>query len=116
VTIRESINRKKRITATITFTGFALFPIGAGLMQHSKWFLPVLILGFSLFFGGSLFQFHRIRCPPCQGRIGLAFGSQNPFAIPREFSFCPCCGISLESELETLVDEQAANSKRNAMP
>jgi hypothetical protein len=85
------------------YVGFALFLLGMVLGGTGR--PPILVLtlalpGFAVFGGAILCVFLFLRCPNCREMIGHTVSySGNPFSIPKKIRFCPCCGISLDSDL-----------------
>jgi hypothetical protein len=102
VTIREHIRRKKRRSAILLYSGFALFGLGGFIAAQTQnpAFLAITFIGFAMFGGGMLYQSYGIRCPSCGGAIGLTLAYSNPFSLPAGYSFCPYCGKSLDTDTD----------------
>ncbi len=84
------------------YAGVAVALIGAFITAQSRnpFFLAVAILGFALFAASTLYQFYGIRCLRCFGRIGHTLSYSDPFSLPSGYSFCPFCGISLDTDID----------------
>jgi hypothetical protein len=101
VTIREKLAGQRSKAQLIALSGLALLALGgwAASTHHGLWPLPVV--GFVLFFGGTLYQGFGIRCPRCREAIGhVIMSSSGLFSVSAKFRFCPYCGTSLDTQLE----------------
>jgi hypothetical protein len=83
------------------YCGIVLFAIGGATAAGTQqpWLICISLAGFALAAGSMLYQFYGIRCPSCHGLIGVTLHT-NPFGVPRGYSFCPYCGISLDTEVD----------------
>ena len=103
MTIREQLNKKKRIFAISSYIALALLVI-SGLLLVAQYimFLPVVIILFIIFFTATGLTFLGIRCNNCKGNIGIITQYSGLFTIPKKFHYCPYCGISLDEEVEAI--------------
>jgi hypothetical protein len=103
VTIREKLAGQRSKAQLIALSGLALLALGglAASTQHELWPLPVV--GFVLFFGGTLYQSFGIRCPRCREAVGhVIMSSSGLFSVSAKFRFCPYCGVELDTQLDTM--------------
>jgi|SRR5437016_1552392 len=101
MTIREVLNRRKRIAAVIMYTGLALF-VAVGILSMRNEKLATLIpLAMVPFMGALLYILYGMRCPRCRGWIAsiIAYGG-SPFSVSRKLRFCPFCGVSLDDQCD----------------
>ena|SRR5437667_11937451 len=101
MTLRESIVRRKRIGAIVTYLGLAWFVGWMALSGAQPLWLVVAFPGFVVFFAGTWYLLFFLRCPRCRGRIGYTVSyPSGPLSVSRRIRFCPFCGVALDSELE----------------
>jgi hypothetical protein len=102
MTLRESIVRRKRTVAIVTYLGFGwclAWMVLSG--AEPPWLFFVVFPGFAAFFAGTWYLMFGLRCPRCRGRIGYTVSyMSSPFSVSRKIRFCPFCGVALDSELE----------------
>lgn len=102
MTLRESISKRKRTAAIVTYLGFAWSVVCMALSESqipSLWFY-MAIPGLASSFVGTLYLTLLLRCPNCRGRIGYALNYGSPFSVSPKIRFCPLCGVALDSELK----------------
>ena len=101
MTLRESIVRRKRKGAIVTYLGLAWFLAWMALSGAEPPWLFVAFPGIAVFFAGTCYLVFFLRCPNCRGRIGYTVSyMSSPFSVSRKIRFCPFCGVALDSELE----------------
>jgi hypothetical protein len=99
MTIREVLNKRKRIAAIISYIGLALF-ITIGVLSTRDEKLAALIpIAMLPLMGAMVYMLWLVRCPRCRGWIAPIIGyGGSPFSISRKFRFCPVCGVSLDDQ------------------
>jgi hypothetical protein len=98
MTIRDALNKRKRIAAIISYLGFALF-ITVGLLSTRNEKLAVLIpFAMIPFAGAILYMMWLVRCPRWIAPI-VDYGG-SAFSISQKFRFCPVCGVSLDDQCD----------------
>jgi len=101
MTIREALNRKKRIFSVLIDICIIL---GLVLPFVSENIVVSVAVGawsiFGIFFFliiGSLFF---IRCPACNGQWGvIAMYAGSPFSVKKSLKYCPYCGNNIDEEI-----------------
>ena len=95
-TIRDTFKRRKRRSLAIAGIGVAVAAIMVGALLSNiggSRFQPALLavaaFGMAIMFGG-VWYLDRTRCPRCLGRSG-------PILFYPSTSFCPQCGVSLDT-------------------
>jgi hypothetical protein len=100
VTLRESIVRRKRTGAIITYLGLSWFVALMALSGAQPPWLFIAFPGLAVFFVGTWYLLFFLRCPSSRGRIGYTVSyMSSPFSVSRKIRFCPFCGVALDSEL-----------------
>jgi|SRR5215467_9713448 len=101
MTLRESIARRKRTGAIVTYMGLAWFVAWMALSNAKPLWLLVAFPGFIVCLAGTWYLLFLLRCPHCRGRIGYTVNyMRSPFSVSSKIRFCPFCGVALDSELE----------------
>ena len=105
MTIRDLLNKKKRLSSIISYAGMAIF-FADMIFGPWKYEFPVLgLIGFGVAFLSGSFLFLGLRCPNCERQWGaIAMSSWHPFAISKKIRFCLYCGIDIDNEFHKSND------------
>ena len=104
MTIREGLASKQRKLNLFAFAAWA--GCGFGVILGVKTGLPWLFLPFFAAFGAAvLVGFYWLRCPRCQGPVGMTRASltKGGRGLRRSINYCPYCGVSLDDPWEKLT-------------
>jgi ribosomal protein S27AE len=103
MTIRESLDRKRRKASIIAFASWLVF-VAAGVLTSE--YSPAIILAipaFIVFMASVVYLVFGIRCPRCGGIMGyVLIYSSGPFSISRKINYCPHCGQDINKEVADL--------------
>jgi hypothetical protein len=98
MTIRESLNQKRRRLFYFALPLWALFAFAAA--TDRPWLVIPTFMGFM---AAVIYQFYGFRCPLCGGNLGVALGHPgNVFTFGKKVRFCPFCSVDLDSEIKKL--------------
>ena len=101
MTIREHI--KRRLMLGFCAAGASWLLVAALMFTREEAPpVPVLFVGMGIFMAAIIFLNFAIRCVRCGGNLGLTIAPAliSFFRGKRRISFCPYCGISLDTSLQ----------------
>ncbi len=105
ITIRDYLRRQKRRSFAVLHLGVLIFIGGAIASASGSKMFVFAIFGFVVA-GLGMVYLARVRCPNCKERIGpILRPLSGQYSIPRNFRFCPFCGVELDTQVP---DEQAS--------
>lgn len=104
-TLRDRINKKRRqliLGITVgTICGF----VGIILSMFISYLFSILaIVGFACAYLFMMLSIHDVRCPKCDGNIGLTLLSWSLVlhSAASVIKFCPFCGIGLDTKTKVI--------------
>jgi hypothetical protein len=111
-TIRQSASFKKMLTHVLFAAGIVGTFVLMELFVHEKGDMNVFyIIPFSIGGLAILIAQFIIKCQACGGNLApTIMNTGHPFAVSKKINFCPCCGISIDTEISQLLKKHQANN------